>query len=58
VSVELALKMIDIWLVTPFDGGRHARRVQKIADIESASGRAGRTAKKPSGGRSRPTQPQ
>jgi len=34
VSVKLALKMIDIWLVTPFDGGRHADRVRKIAELE------------------------
>lgn len=34
----LALKLIDriveTWLATPFEGGRHARRVQKIAEIE------------------------
>jgi ribose 5-phosphate isomerase B len=27
-------RMIDIWLSTPFEGGRHARRVQKITDLE------------------------
>jgi ribose 5-phosphate isomerase B len=26
--------MIQVWLDTPFEGGRHARRLQKIADIE------------------------
>jgi ribose 5-phosphate isomerase B len=26
--------MIDIWLKTPFEGGRHARRVDKIRAIE------------------------
>lgn len=31
----LALKIVDIFLDTAFDGGRHARRVGKIADIES-----------------------
>src|SRR5437879_5734043 len=25
-----ALRMVDIWLATPFDGGRHARRIAKI----------------------------
>ena len=34
VSVEQALEMIEIWLATPFDGGRHARRVEKIAQID------------------------
>ena len=26
--------MIEIWLNTPFEGGRHARRLDKIAEIE------------------------
>jgi len=37
IPVELALKMVDIWLTTPFDGGRHARRVQKIAALDTCS---------------------
>ncbi|MBN2131411.1 MAG: ribose 5-phosphate isomerase B [Sedimentisphaerales bacterium] len=37
VSVEQALEMIEIWLDTPFDGGRHARRVEKIAQIDTCS---------------------
>ncbi len=37
ISVELALKMVDLWLTTPFDGGRHARRVQKIAALDTCS---------------------
>jgi ribose 5-phosphate isomerase B len=32
-----ALKMIDVWLATPFDGGRHARRVEKIAALDQCS---------------------
>jgi len=27
--------LIDVWLQTEFEGGRHARRLQKIAQIES-----------------------
>jgi len=27
-------RMIEIWLTTPFEGGRHARRVEKIASLE------------------------
>lgn len=30
VSLELALRMIDIWLETPFEGGRHVRRIRAI----------------------------
>jgi ribose 5-phosphate isomerase B len=29
-----ALKMLDIWLTTGFEGDRHERRVQKILDYE------------------------
>ncbi len=29
-----ARKIIDTWLRTPFEGGRHARRVRKIVDYE------------------------
>ena len=31
----LALKIVDTFLTTGFEGGRHARRVAMIADIES-----------------------
>ncbi len=27
-------RMIEIWLTTPFEGGRHARRVEKISQLE------------------------
>ncbi len=31
VSLELAMKMIDTFLTTEFEGGRHQRRVNKIS---------------------------
>jgi ribose 5-phosphate isomerase B len=31
----LALAIVDIFLSTPFDGGRHQRRVAQIAEIEA-----------------------
>ncbi len=31
---EQILRIVNVWLATPFDGGRHARRVKKIAAIE------------------------
>jgi ribose 5-phosphate isomerase B len=31
---EEALRIVDKWLATPFAGGRHERRVEKIAAIE------------------------
>lgn len=30
----LALSIVDIFLATPFDGGRHERRVRQLTDIE------------------------
>ena len=33
-AVEEALQIVDKWLATPFAGGRHERRVEKIAAIE------------------------
>lgn len=32
---RLIEKIVDVWLTTPFAGGRHARRVRKIGAIES-----------------------
>lgn len=34
IGVELALDIVDTWLKTEFLGGRHKRRVDKIAQIE------------------------
>ena len=36
---KLADRLVEIWLKTPFDGGRHARRNQKIVDLERRNGR-------------------
>ena len=30
VSEELAVRIVDVWLATPFEGGRHMQRVQKL----------------------------
>jgi ribose 5-phosphate isomerase B len=30
MPVELALEIVKLWLVTPFAGGRHARRIREI----------------------------
>ena len=32
---EAAKDSVRAWLVTPFEGGRHKRRVEKIAEIEN-----------------------
>jgi ribose 5-phosphate isomerase B len=34
VGIELAKMIIDVWLESKFEGGRHADRVQKIAQYE------------------------
>jgi len=33
VSREDAVAIVDMWLDTPFEGGRHARRIQMIDEI-------------------------
>ncbi len=40
ISAEKILELARIFLETPFDGGRHERRIQKIAEIEAAERRA------------------
>lgn len=37
ISQDAALAIVDVWLETPAEGGRHARRVGKIMDIERRS---------------------
>ncbi len=34
LSKEQVHRIVDVWLDTPFDGGRHERRVNKITAIE------------------------
>jgi ribose 5-phosphate isomerase B len=34
VAVALAKEIVRLWLVTPFEGGRHARRLEQVAEIE------------------------
>jgi ribose 5-phosphate isomerase B len=36
---ELIDRMVRIWLETPFEGGRHARRVEKITRFEESGSR-------------------
>ena len=36
---ELIERMVKIWLETPFEAGRHARRVEKIARFENETNR-------------------
>jgi ribose 5-phosphate isomerase B len=35
VCYETAEKILDVWLTTEFEGGRHARRLEKIRDHQS-----------------------
>jgi len=35
---RLVNRMVEIWLNTEFEGGRHARRIGKIAQIEAQNG--------------------
>ena len=35
IPLSLALEITDVWLNTEFEGGRHARRIGKIAAYEA-----------------------
>jgi ribose 5-phosphate isomerase B len=35
---DLARRIVEIWLATPFAGGRHQRRLDKIAQVEQELG--------------------
>ncbi len=35
VSEDLANKIVDVWLSTKFEGGRHAKRLEKIINYET-----------------------
>jgi ribose 5-phosphate isomerase B len=34
VASQLADEILTLWLTTPFEGGRHERRIAQIAEIE------------------------
>lgn len=40
VGIELAKMIVEVWLTTEFEGGRHGERVRKIAAYENAHGEA------------------
>jgi len=35
VSLETAKRLVDLWLSTPFEGGRHVRRIEELALYEA-----------------------
>ncbi len=34
LGVELALSIVEVWIETPFEGGRHLKRIDLIKEIE------------------------
>ena len=44
VGSEVAKDIVRAWLETPFDGGRHQRRIEKIAALEARQLENGRKA--------------
>ena len=34
IGEDLALAIVDVWIQTPFEGGRHEKRVELISNIE------------------------
>ena len=41
LSPRTVERMVDVWINTPFEGGRHERRVEKIHLLEQDLGRKG-----------------
>jgi ribose 5-phosphate isomerase B len=37
LGARLMDKIVEVWIKTPFDGGRHERRVNKISEIEQGN---------------------
>jgi ribose 5-phosphate isomerase B len=38
LSPRTVERMVDVWISTPFEGGRHERRVEKIHELEKQIG--------------------
>ena len=36
LSTDLAIKMVNVWLDTAYEGGRHQKRLDKISEVEAA----------------------
>ena len=36
---RLVDRLVEVWLATDFEGGRHTRRIQKIAELELGNGK-------------------
>jgi ribose 5-phosphate isomerase B len=34
IGIEMAKSIVQLWIKTPFTGGRHLTRVNKIGDVE------------------------
>jgi ribose 5-phosphate isomerase RpiB len=42
IGTTVATSVLESWLATSFEGGRHATRIDKVAALERRSGPAGR----------------
>ena len=41
IPFETAIEIVEIWLRTPFDGGRHERRIEELDRYEAGRGISG-----------------
>ncbi len=39
IGPGMAEEILRVWMETPFEGGRHSRRLRKMADIEESRGK-------------------
>jgi ribose 5-phosphate isomerase B len=42
VAPDAAVRVLEIWLATPFEGGRHQRRLDKVTALEETAGATAR----------------
>jgi ribose 5-phosphate isomerase B len=33
IPEEIAFRIVDVWMATPFEGGRHAPRIEKLEEL-------------------------
>jgi len=38
ISIEIALDIVKCWLETPFEGGRHVKRIEEMSRYENGEG--------------------
>jgi len=57
IGEELTRRIVEVWLTTSFEGGRHERRIQKITAYEQQEARSASCPPPSSGNQTKPANP-